>query len=186
MVRFNSWDLGNEEFPSMAINPWSILNRSSRTFYGPIYGSNRNVYSFNTSKPFNCEEMIGIKLITWLVGFLWHINLCRLFNAKSIFFTNIQLCFKQWSSAWIYSLLSKKLLFQVIQLFQTILIQAIHFSKSIDFVYTQLNVKKLLSQTIQFSVSTLSMSRTVPLQTVQFRMRTQFKYQNSSIWNNSV
>ena len=23
--------------------------------------------------------------ISWLVGFLWHINLCRLFDAKSIF-----------------------------------------------------------------------------------------------------
>ena len=25
------------------------------------------------------------KLVGWLVGFLWHISLCRLFNVKSIF-----------------------------------------------------------------------------------------------------
>ena len=29
-------------------------------------------------------QMIGW-LVVWLVGFLWHINLCKLFNAKSIF-----------------------------------------------------------------------------------------------------
>ena len=27
----------------------------------------------------------GCWLVGWLVGFLWHINLCRLYNAKSIF-----------------------------------------------------------------------------------------------------
>ena len=30
--------------------------------------------------------MLSVKQVCWLVGFvLWHINLCRLFNAKSIF-----------------------------------------------------------------------------------------------------
>ena len=37
----------------------------------------------------------------------------------------------------------------------SILIQLILFSISTDFLYTQLNVKTVLHQTIQFSVSTL-------------------------------
>ena len=52
-------------------------------------------------------------------------------------------------------------LFQAIQFSQIVLIQTILFSISIDFVYTQLNVKTVLFQTIQFSVSTVSMSKTV-------------------------
>ena len=40
--------------------------------------------------------------------------------------------------------LSKAFLFQVIQFIQTVLIQTIQFSISIDFVYTQLNVKTAL------------------------------------------
>ena len=50
---------------------------------------------------------------------------------------------------------------------------------SIDFAYTQLTVKTVLYQTIQYSVSTVSMSKTVPLQTIQFSISTQF----SSIWS---
>ena len=33
-------------------------------------------------------------LVGWV---LWHINLCWLFNAKSIFYANIQFYFKQFS-----------------------------------------------------------------------------------------
>ena len=39
------------------------------------------------------------------------------------------------------------------QFSQTLLIQPDQFSISIDFVYTQLNVKIVLFQTIQFSIS---------------------------------
>ena len=63
--------------------------------------------------------------------------------------------------------------------------QTSQLSITIVFVYTQLNVKTILFQTIQFSVSTASMSKTVPFQTrivlfraVQFSTSTQF----SSIW----
>ena len=35
--------------------------------------------------------------------------------------------------------------------------------------------KSVLFQTIQFSVSTVSMSKTVPFQTIQFSISTQFK-----------
>ena len=63
--------------------------------------------------------------------------------------------------------MSNTFLFQVIQFSQTVLIQTIQFSISMDFVYTQLNVKAVLYETIQFSVSTVSMSKTVPFQTIQ-------------------
>ena len=46
---------------------------------------------------------------------------------------------------------------------------------STDFVYTQLNFKTALYLTIRFSVNTVSMSKTVPFQTIQFSISTQFK-----------
>ena len=51
--------------------------------------------------------------------------------------------FKQFSLAWVHSLIVKNIffLFQAIHFIQTILIQLIHFSISTDFVYTQLNTK---------------------------------------------
>ena len=41
--------------------------------------------------------MVRVRLFVWV---LWHINLCRLFNAKSIFDTNNQFYFKQFSLAY--------------------------------------------------------------------------------------
>ena len=58
---------------------------------------------------------------------------------------------------------------------QLVLLQTIQFSISIDFVYTQLNVKIVLFQKIQFNISTNSMSKTVPFQTIHFSIGTQFK-----------
>ena len=49
--------------------------------------------------------------------------------------------------------MSKKFLFQAIQLSQTVQIQTIRFSISIVFVCTQLNVKTVLFQVIQFGIS---------------------------------
>ena len=46
---------------------------------------------------------------------------------------------------------------------------------STDFVYEQLNVKTVLYYAIQFSVSTVSMSKTVSFQTIQFNISMQFK-----------
>ena len=57
-------------------------------------------------------------------------------------------------------------------------------SNSVDFVYTQLNVKTVLYITIQFSVSTVSMSKTVPFQTIQFSMSMQFKCKYSLLVKN--
>ena len=45
-------------------------------------------------------------------------------------------------------------LFQAIQFSQAVLIQTIQFSISIVFVHTQLNVKTVLFQAIQFNIST--------------------------------
>ena len=70
--------------------------------------------------------------------------------------------------------MSKTFLFQAIQFIQTVLIQLIQFSISTDFVYTQLYVKTVLYLTIQFSASTVSISKTVPLQTIQFSISPQF------------
>ena len=84
------------------------------------------------------------------VGILWHINLCRLFNAKYIlkqinsFISNNSVYYKNTFQ------LSKTFLFQAIQFSQTVLIQIIHFSISIVFV------KIVLFQTIQLILSAVS------------------------------
>ena len=80
----------------------------------------------------------------------------------------------------------KTFLSQAIQFSQTdiiklIIIQTIQFSIGIDFVYTQLNVKTLLFQAIQFSISSVSMSKTVIFQTTQFSISMLFQLQNSSV-----
>ena len=66
----------------------------------------------------------------------------------NLFYTNKQFHFKQFSSAWVHSLIVKTFLFQAIQFSQTVLIQPIWFNISIVFVYTQLNVKTVLFQAI--------------------------------------
>ena len=65
---------------------------------------------------------------------------------------NSQFYFKQFSLTWIHSLIFKTFLFQAFQFSQKILIQTIQFSISIDFLHTQLNVKTVLFQTIQFNI----------------------------------
>ena len=92
--------------------------------------------------------------------------------------------FKQFSLAWVHSLIAKTCLFQAIQYIQTVLIQLIQFSISTRFVYTQSNVETVLYITIQFSVSKVSMSKTVPFQTIQFSLSAQFKCKYSLIVKN--
>ena len=72
-----------------------------------------------------------IWLVVWV---LWHINLCRLFNAKSIFKYSV--------------------LFQAIQFSETVLIQTIQFSIRMILLHTQLNVKTFPFQAFQFRIST--------------------------------
>ena len=66
----------------------------------------------------------------------------------------------------------KTFLFQAIQLSQTVLIQPIQFSVNKAFVYAHLNVLTALFQTIQLSVSTVSIYKTVLFQTIQFSINT--------------
>ena len=117
-------------------------------------------------------------LFIWV---LWHINLCKLFNAKSIFIQRNRSISNN-SFQHKYSVcLSKTFLFHVIQFSQTVLIQTIQFSISIVFVYKQLNVKIVPFQTIQFCVSTVSMSKTHLFQTIQFSIQKQFYFEQFSL-----
>ena len=59
------------------------------------------------------------------------------------FYSHNQFYLKQFNFPWIIEL-QKSFLFQSIQFIQTVLIQLIQFSISIDFLYTQLNVKTFL------------------------------------------
>ena len=52
------------------------------------------------------------------------------------FYSNNQFYFKQFSLAWVHSLIVKTFLFQTIQFIQIVLIQLIQFSVNTDFVYT--------------------------------------------------
>ena len=88
----------------------------------------------------------------------------RLFYAKSIFIQTI-------SSAWVLRV-SKTFLFQAIQFNQTVLIQPIQFSISIDFVYTQLNV--YIKQFSLAQVHSLNVS-------VQFNCQKHFYFKQFSL-----
>ena len=82
-------------------------------------------------------------------------KLFKLFNGKTIFYTNKQFYFKQLRLVKVHSFFVKKtFLVQVIHFSQTVLIQIIQFSIRIHFVYKELNVKTVLFQAIQFSIST--------------------------------
>ena len=58
-----------------------------------------------------CDTSVRAGHFFFLVGCLvyWHINICWLFNAKSIFYTNNQLYFKQFSLVFVYSLILKNI-----------------------------------------------------------------------------
>ena len=90
-------------------------------------------------------------LVVWV---LWHFNLCRLFNTKSIFMKIVIFQIIQFSISTQfkckYSLTGKIFLFQAIQFSQVVLSQLIQFSISTDFLYTQLNAKTVLYYTIQW------------------------------------
>ena len=72
-------------------------------------------------------------------------------------------------------------MFQAIQFNQTVLIQTIHFSIRIVFVYTQLNVQTVLFQTSQFIVNTVSKSKTVQFKKIQFSIQKQFHFKQFSL-----
>ena len=59
------------------------------------------------------------------------------------------------------------------------------FTRQKYFYFKLFNLFKQLRIRIQFSVSTVSMSKTVQFQTIQFSISTQFKYKYSLIVKNS-
>ena len=97
---------------------------------------------------------------------LWHISIWTLLNVKSIFiqmkkfFKTIQLSINTEFNC------QKHFYFKLFIFNQAVLIQEIQSSISIVFVYTQLNVKTVLFRTRQFSVNTVSLSKTVLFQTI--------------------
>ena len=154
-----------------------IKNRSglkNRPGLGDLFFSHscRDFYKFYF-QGYNLSERGNYR---WLIGWvLWYINLCGLFNSKSIFMQIISSISNNSVEHEYTVKLSKTFLFQDIQFIQRFLIQVFQFSINTDFVYTKLIVKTVLYQTIQFSVSRVSMSKTVPFQTIQFSISTQFK-----------
>ena len=57
-------------------------------------------------------------LIGWLVGFSWHINLCRLFNARSICMQIVSSISKKFSLAWVQFNCQKHLYLKLFNLFK--------------------------------------------------------------------
>ena len=89
----------------------------------------------------DATEPIDGWLVIWVLG---HINLCRLFNAKSIFVKNVRFQTIQFGIntqfKCKYSLIVKTFLFQTILFSQAVLIQLIH----LVLVQILLNVKTVL------------------------------------------
>ncbi len=106
-------------------------------------------------------------MVGWLVGWvLWHINLCS--SCQIHFHTNNQFYFKQFSLTWVHSLIDKNISISNYSVYS-------NNSNSANFVFTQLDVKTVLYITIQFNVSRVSMSKTIPFLTIHFSISTQFK-----------
>ena len=148
---------------------WGIL---FRRFWGTL------VHHYSVTRLSKKDNWFCIKLHTykcgWLFGF-YDISIFVGYLMPNSFYANSQFYFKQFSLAWVHGLIVKTFLFQAIQFSQTVRIQLIQFSISSDFLYTQVNVKTVPYQTIQFSVSKVSMSKTVAFQTIQLSISTQFK-----------
>ena len=115
---------------------------------------------------------------------LWHINLCMLFNAKSIFIQTILFQTIQISISTQFN--CQNISISDYSVYSNSSNSTIQFRIRIDFVYLQLFVQTVLFQTIQFSVITVSMSKTVLFKTILFSISTQFKCENSSISSNAV
>ena len=93
--------------------------------------------------------------LVWFGLFLWHINHCRLFNDKTIFihktvlFQTIQFSISlNIKNSSILSSFVKK-----VKWFQVLLCITNNSINHQTFIYTQLNVKTVLFQTIQFNIS---------------------------------
>ena len=96
---------------------------------------------------------VGLFVCSFVCLGLWNINLCMLFNAKSSFRQIVLFQTIRFNITVKFNCL-KHFYFKLFSLVK-LLIQAVQFSISIGFVKTD------LFQTIQFSVGTVSISKTV-------------------------
>ena len=87
------------------------------------------------------------------------------------FYTNNQSYFKQFSLAQVNSFIVKKIYFNSVWSNSSNSNNSVNWS--LHFVNTQLNVKTILSQKIQFGVSSFNVENS-SIQTIQFRLSTQF------------
>ena len=122
-----------------------------------------------------CCWNLSTKIIVIILAyFFWHINLCRLFKAKSIFIQIITFISNN-SVLYEYTVQSSKtFLFQAIQFSQTVLIQIIQFSGSTIPMSKNSSHKYAVKMSEQF------------LFEHELSISIQFKWQISSISNNSV
>ena len=116
-------------------------------------------------------------LVCWL-GFMTYQPL-SVISILIHFYTNNQFYFKQFSLAWMHSLIVNNYFRQFSSV--KVLVQTIQFSLSTDFVYAQLNVKTVLYHTNQFSVSKVSILKVVLFQTIQFSIQEFFHFKQFSL-----
>ena len=76
--------LGSVEYSFITITPRSTLTKSGTTCKNPSMGQKVMVKKNHMKQKKNKESQLCNSLV-WSYLVLWHINLCRLFNAKSIF-----------------------------------------------------------------------------------------------------
>ena len=104
--------------------------------------------------------------LVWFGLVLWHINLCRLYNPKSIYiYIYIYIYIQAVLFQTIQFRISTQFKWQKKFYFKQFSLGLVQY-----FIYTQLNEKNVLFQTIQFSIS-LNV-KTVLFQTIQFDIRT--------------
>ena len=122
--------------------------------------------------------LLPVWLVGWLVVGFYGISTFVDYFMLNQLLHKLSILFQKFSLAWVHNLIVKNISISTIQFSQAALIQTIQFSISIVFVHTQIKDKIVLFQTIQFSLSRVSMSKTVLFQTIQFCMSTRF----SPIW----
>ena len=108
------------------------------------------------STQFNCQKRFYFKLLSLFKQLYITIqfSVSTVSMSKTVQFQTTQ--FRIYTQLKCKYSFSKTFPFQAIQFSQAVLIQ---LSITTDFVYTQLYVKTVLCQTIQFSVNTVSMSK---------------------------
>ena len=95
---------------------------------------------------FNCQKHFYLTLFSLFKQLYITIqfSVSTVSMSKTVQFQTIQFCINTQFKCK-YSLIVKKNFFRAIQFSQAVLIQLIQFSISIEFVYTQLNIKIVLS-----------------------------------------